>query len=130
MPDSTIPAGVRPERIASLYTRFAPFYDLWAGLEGRARRRSLELATIRDGEAALEVAVGTGLLFEQLLRANPTGRNVGVDLTGAMLARARRRAALTGVPHTLLQGDARCLAFEDASFDVVVSNYLLYECTP
>jgi len=124
MTQAPVPAGVPPERIPTLYARFAPFYDLWAKLEARARQRCLELAAIRDGEAVLEVAVGTGLLFEKVLRANPGGRNVGIDLTPPMLERARRRASRTGVPHTLALGDARRLEFEDRSFDVVVSNYL------
>lgn len=119
-----VPAGVPPERIPGLYARFAPFYDLWAKLEAKARQRCLELAALRDGEAVLEVAVGTGLLFEKVLRANPSGRNVGVDVTLPMLERAQRRAGRTGVPHTLRLGDARKLDFEDGSFDLVLSNYL------
>jgi ubiquinone/menaquinone biosynthesis C-methylase UbiE len=120
----SVPAGVPPERIPGLYAWFAPFYDVWAKLEANARQRCLELAALRDGEAVLEVAVGTGLLFEKVLRANPSGRNVGVDVTLPMLERAQRRAGKTGVPHTLALGDARKLDFEDASFDLVVSNYL------
>jgi ubiquinone/menaquinone biosynthesis C-methylase UbiE len=38
------------------------------------------LAAIRDGEDVLEVAVGTGLAFERILQANPSGRNEGIDL--------------------------------------------------
>ena len=33
----------------------------------------------------LEVAVGTGLAFAELLRRNPNGRNEGIDLTEVML---------------------------------------------
>ncbi|MBI2897735.1 MAG: methyltransferase domain-containing protein [Deltaproteobacteria bacterium] len=116
----------RPE-VPGVYTRLASVYDLWAGLaEGRARRLALERAALQDGEAVLEVAVGTGLLFAQTLRANPRGRNVGVDLTPAMLARARRRAARVapGGSWELAVGDAYALDFPDASFDVVFNNYM------
>ena len=58
----------KPE-VMTVYTRVAPRYDLWATLtESRARRRVVELAAVRDGEAILEVAVGTGLLFTELLK--------------------------------------------------------------
>src|SRR5690242_7853305 len=78
--------------IRPAYTLIAPIYDLWAVFtEERARTRALEIAAIRDGESILEVAVGTGLAFEELVRRNATGQTEGVDLTPAMLARARRR---------------------------------------
>src|SRR4029453_446611 len=82
------------------------------------------LAHVSDGEAVLEVAVGTGQVFEQVLRANPSGRNVGIDLTPQMLDRARRRAAGTGVPHELAVGDAHHLDFADSSFDLVLNSFM------
>jgi ubiquinone/menaquinone biosynthesis C-methylase UbiE len=119
-------ARVQQGGVADLYRKIAPVYDLWARLtESRARDRCLELARIRDGEAVLEVAVGTGLAFERILRANPAGRNEGIDLTDAMLERARRRAAATGATqYRLRPGDARALDFGEAEFDVLVNNYL------
>jgi ubiquinone/menaquinone biosynthesis C-methylase UbiE len=100
-------------------------YDIWAALtESKSRRRCLELAAVRDGESVLEVAVGTGLVFEALLRANPSGRNVGVDLTEAMLERARRRASRVGGSFELRRGDAHRLEFADGTFDLVVNNYM------
>ncbi len=119
-------ARVQQGGVADLYRKIAPVYDLWARLtESRARDRCLELAGIRDGEAVLEVAVGTGLAFERILRANPSGRNEGIDLTDAMLERARRRAAATGTAHYRLRlGDARALDFGEAEFDVLINNYM------
>lgn len=119
-------AHVDQENIAALYRKIAPTYNLWARLtETRARDRCLELASIRDGEAVLEVAVGTGLTFEKILEANPTGRNEGIDITEAMLARARERAAKTGTGNYELRlGDAYALEYPDSSFDVLVNNYM------
>ena len=112
--------------VSSVYDRIAPVYDLWAWLtERNARRRCLELAAIRDGEDVLEVAVGTGLAFAEILAANPSGRNEGIDLTPAMLARAERKAARSGTDNYRLQvGDAYQLDFPDDSFDVLVNNYM------
>ena len=73
----------------------------------------------------LEVATGTGLAFERILRANPSGRNEGIDLTEAMLARARKRAAKLGVKnYRLRMGDAYALDFPDGEFDLLINNYM------
>lgn len=122
MPD----AQIKKDRVAGIYRRIAPSYDLWAWLtESKARDRCLDLAAIRNGEDVLEVAVGTGLAFERILEANPTGRNEGIDLTEAMLSRARRKAAKSGSHNYRLRiGDAYGLDFPDDSFDVLINNYM------
>ena len=119
-------ARIKKSRVPDDYRRIAPVYDIWAWLtERKARGRCLELAAIRDGEDVLEVAVGTGLTFEKILEANPSGRNEGVDLTAAMLERAKKRASRTQVAGYHLQvGDAYDLPFDDDSFDVLVNNYM------
>ena len=82
-------ARIAKEQVSAVYGKIAPLYDVWAWLtERHARRRCLELAAVQDGEDVLEVAVGTGLAFVEILEANPSGRNEGVDLTAAMLIRA------------------------------------------
>jgi ubiquinone/menaquinone biosynthesis C-methylase UbiE len=115
----------KPE-VVDVYTGTAPLYDIWGVLtETHARERALALANIQDGESILEVAVGTGLTFEGILRANPNGENVGVDLTPAMLAKAKSRAAKTGKKNYQLQvGDAYGLDFPDAHFDLLMNNYM------
>lgn len=116
----------RGRDVAAMYTRVAAVYDAWTWLlERRSLLAALDRAAIRDGEAVLEVAVGTGLVFREVLRRNPSGRNAGIDLTAAMLRRARRKAERTGAPFSLEIGDARRLAFGDASFDLVLSNNML-----
>jgi ubiquinone/menaquinone biosynthesis C-methylase UbiE len=112
--------------IVRIYSRWSFAYDAWTYLtERRSLATALERASLVDGQAVLEVAVGTGWLFRDILRCNPSGRNVGVDLAEPMLRRARARASRTGVPCELVPGDARALPFPDRSFDVVVSNNLL-----
>ena len=77
----------------------------------------------------LEVAVGTGLSFRHLLRQNPNGWTEGVDLTPAMLRRARRRAererARGGTRRYRLRlGDAYALDVPSDQFDLVVNSYM------
>ncbi len=119
-------ARLEKSRVSDVYRRVAPSYDLWAWLtESKARDRCLELAAIQNGEAVLEVAVGTGLAFERILKSNPSGRNEGIDLTEAMLIRAERRAARSELhKYRLRIGDAYDLDFPDASFDVLINNYM------
>ena len=113
-------------QVVAIYRKIAPSYDLWAWLtESKARDRCLELAAIQNGEKVLEVAVGTGLAFERILQANPSGRNEGIDLTEAMLNRADKRAANSGSRNYRLRvGDAYDLDFHDNSFDVLINNYM------
>ncbi len=75
-------ARLKKNGVVGVYSQIAPLYDLWGALaESKARRMALALADIRNGDSILEVAVGTGLLFQEILRTNPDGSNVGIDLT-------------------------------------------------
>jgi ubiquinone/menaquinone biosynthesis C-methylase UbiE len=70
----------------------------------------------------LEVAVGTGLNLP-LYPAEVT--LTGVDLSPAMLAIARQRAATMGREVALLEGDAHALPLPDCSFGTVVCTLSL-----
>lgn len=120
-------ATARGDRdVVATYSRLAFIYDAWTWMtERRSLQMALSRAAVRDGEAVLEVAVGTGFVFRELLLRNPSGRNVGIDLTDGMLRRTRRKAERTGVPFVLEVGDARALSFDGASFDLVLSNNML-----
>jgi ubiquinone/menaquinone biosynthesis C-methylase UbiE len=125
MMSARLDARVPQREIPSVYARVAWIYDVWAALtETRARQACLARADVRDGETVLEVAVGTGLAFRELVRANPSGRTEGVDLTEPMLSRARRK--VEGLPgnHRLRVGDAHQLGFGDGTFDLLVNNYM------
>ncbi len=119
-------AKLNKTEVVNVYSKNAPVYDLWGWMtETKARQRSLALANISDGEAVLEVAIGTGLTFREILNANPNGRNVGVDITPAMLERARMKAEKSGTAnYDISIGDAYDLQFADNQFDVIVNNYM------
>ncbi len=115
----------KPEVVA-VYTQTAPLYDLWARFtETHARQRALALANIQNGESILEVAVGTGLTFQELLHLNPDGDTVGLDLTPAMLEQARKKAARLGAHnYQLAVGDAYHLDLPDQHFDLLLNSYM------
>lgn len=112
--------------IIQTYTGTAKVYDLWAALtETKARKIAVDFANPSGSDQLLEVAVGTGLTFEALVERNQRGKNIGLDLTPAMLAKADRRMSKTGFKsYEIFEGDAENLAFEDNSFDVLVNNYM------
>ena len=122
----TLDARIKTIDVPRIYKKVASVYDIWARLtESNARKRCLELAMIRDGESVLEVAVGTGQAFAEILGSNPTGVNEGIDLTEEMLSRAKQKAAKLGFMNYVLKiGDAYDLKYSDNSFDVVINNYM------
>ena len=86
-------ARVSQKEVAGVYDALSPMYNLWGRMtESRARDRAIELADIKDNQDVLEVAVGTGIAFYEMVKRNPTGRSVGVDLSEGMLSKARKQA--------------------------------------
>jgi len=118
------------------YDRGAEGYDRRHG-GGRVTRRfavidAPQLAIARSGRV-LELGCGTGRLLAQ---AEASVR-VGVDLSLAMLRRARTRSEVAGASHAgrafdVLCADAHALPFADRSFDAILAGkgtfrYLDYE---
>lgn len=123
---SILKAKIPKNQITRVYKSKASVYDIWGKLtESKAQERCLTMANIQDGETILEVAVGTGLTFQRILKRNPSGFTEGIDLTAAMLAKARRKAAASGHQNYRLQeGDAYDLPFADGRFDLLINNYM------
>ena len=121
-PDASVPQDM----IGSVYDKIAPIYDVWGILaESRARNRALSLAQIKDGQAILEVAVGTGLAFYELVKKNPNGTNAGVDLSRGMLEKAQKRISRLSEGHYSLEtGTAFDLRVADESIDTLVNSYM------
>ena len=115
------------EEIVRKYNWIAPIYDLFGILmESKARQRAIDMAAIKNGEKILEVAFGTGLNFVEILKRNPQGWVNGIDVSMKMLERARKRISKTGQKnYTLYLGDCRHLPFEDGTFDILMTQYLL-----
>ena len=123
-----LPRSYSAQKMKQQYAHVAWFYDIWSRLtEDRALMQLLELTEIKDDMQILEVAVGTGRLFEKLVTRNPNGDNQGIDLSPDMLARARQRLARyeSGASYQLQEGSAYKLPFESATFDVLFNAFML-----
>jgi phosphatidylethanolamine/phosphatidyl-N-methylethanolamine N-methyltransferase len=120
----TAPSGQSLAAITRIYDRWAPLYDLVFGRLFDHPRRAAISAADRAGARVLEVGVGTGLSLP-LYRA--ASRVVGIDISEAMLERARGRVAALDLAHVedLRVMDAQALGFDDASFDVVTAQYVV-----
>ena len=119
-------AKVPQSEIPAVYDSLSKTYDIWGKLaESRARNRAIELADIRDGQNILEVAVGTGLGFYEIVQRNPNGTNIGVDISRGMLQKAEKRLGkLTTANYELKIGNAFNLEEKDERFDLLVNNYM------
>jgi len=94
-----------------------------AGMHHRWRRRAAELACLRPGDRALDVATGTGDLALALARTTGTsGSVIGSDFSEEMLELARGKARdAPGV--TFEWGNALELTHPDDSFDAATVGF-------
>jgi ubiquinone/menaquinone biosynthesis C-methylase UbiE len=126
LPEGKLDARVPQNEIGRVYDKLSKVYDIWGkGTESRARNRAIELAAIKDGQNILEVAVGTGLAFYEIVMRNPHGQNTGIDLSKGMLERAKNRLKnLTGAKYSLAIGTAFDLPAPTGSVDLLLNNYM------
>jgi phosphatidylethanolamine/phosphatidyl-N-methylethanolamine N-methyltransferase len=112
------------ETIAKAYARWAPVYDLVFGAVFEHGRHAAIAAAERIGGRILEVGVGTGI---SLPYYSSDVCLCGVDISEPMLRKAQQRVNEFGLANVeaLSVMDAEHLDFPDASFDVVVAQYVI-----
>lgn len=82
------------------------------------------LGALSPGEVVVDLGSGAG--FDAILAAQqvgPTGRVIGIDMTPAMVEKARANAAALGLNHVEFhEGYIESLPVADDSVDVIISN--------
>jgi SAM-dependent methyltransferase len=99
------------------WAHFAPLEAFTTAAAARLVRH----ATVHDGQRVLDAGCGTGVAAVTAARLG--ARVTGLDLTPALLERARENAHIAGVHIDWREGDVESLPFEDDSFDVVLSQF-------
>jgi phosphatidylethanolamine/phosphatidyl-N-methylethanolamine N-methyltransferase len=115
-------AALDADAVRAAYARWASVYDtVFGGVSAWGRRAAVTAVNGLPGRRVLEVGVGTGLA---LPRYAADKRVVGIDLSGEMLSRARRRAAGLPQVEALLEMDAEATIFADGTFDIAVAMFV------
>jgi len=115
-----------------IYDLVAPLYSLSSQLfHSRAHRAALAISGIENGMRVLEVGMGSGEMFHQLIRINQDGETIGTDLSPKMaeLSQKSAREHFPKVAAHCQSADVRYLPFPDGSFDAIMCCYL-FELLP
>ncbi len=106
-----------------IYRLWAPVYDMTVNkIFIPGRRRAMQLLELQPGERVLIPGIGTGADLPLL----PAGVEVtGIDLSPAMLAKARLQLDQCPAAVKLIEADAQALLVEPASFDAAILNLIL-----
>jgi SAM-dependent methyltransferase len=99
------------------WAHFAPLEAYTAS----AAAQLVKHAKVHPGQRVLDVGCGTGVVAVTAARR---GAHVtGLDLTPALLERARENSQIAGVTVVWREGDVEHLPFDDGAFDVVLSQF-------
>jgi demethylmenaquinone methyltransferase / 2-methoxy-6-polyprenyl-1,4-benzoquinol methylase len=125
-PEVELPTGdAKTDRVRSMFDAIAPRYDLvnrvmTLGLDQGWRRTTVSALGLAPGAIVLDLACGTGDLYEMARRHGY--RTVGVDLSWGMLT-------ANGTAGPVVQCDAAHLPLSTGSFDGIVCGYALRNFT-
>jgi demethylmenaquinone methyltransferase / 2-methoxy-6-polyprenyl-1,4-benzoquinol methylase len=119
------PGTLPEEQVRAMFDRIARVYDLMnsvmtVGLHHRWRERAADLAALRPGDRALDVATGTGDLAIALRRrVGDEGEVIGSDFSDGMLDLARAKADDV----VFEQANALDLPYDDGAFDAATVGF-------
>lgn len=121
------------EEVAEVYRKRAKSYNFTIQLYhllgfriGSYREQAIESLHLKVGDTVVDIGCGTGANFPLLVeRVGQNGKIIGVDFTGAMLAKARERVEQRQWRNVeLVQSDAASYQFPD-KIDGVISTFAI-----
>ena len=116
----------RAAYVQDMFTRIAKHYDLMnrlmtGGQDVRWRKLVIKLAKLTPKSHLLDLGTGTGDLAREALSQVPEAKVAAADFTHEMM----RIGAQTVGPLDFSAADALRLPFKNATFDAVVSGFLM-----
>ncbi|MBA3302892.1 MAG: methyltransferase domain-containing protein [Actinomycetota bacterium] len=103
------------------WTQHADRYDR---ASRRHWRRFVDAGLISSSDVVLDVGCGTGKSTREAARIASQGSVLGIDLSAAMLERARERSRADGLANvTFVQGDAQVHPFDERGADIAMSCF-------
>jgi SAM-dependent methyltransferase len=98
-----------------------------AAVDGLGCGNPTAIDSLRPGEVVVDLGSGAGMdAFLAARAVGPEGRVIGIDMTDAMLERARENARKSGLGNVeFRKGFIEQLPLEDESVDVILSNCVI-----
>jgi len=130
-----IDEGEKAHRVRSVFDSVASKYDIMNDLMSMGMHRAWKayavmVAGLRSGEAALDIAGGTGDMAQAFAKqVGPNGLVVHTDINLAMLRQGRDRLLDEGLMLPTTVCDAEALPFPDARFNLVCVSFGLRNMT-
>lgn len=123
--------------VKDVFEEIAEYYDkmngiMSIGMVNGWHKFMFKKAGDITGAKVCDVGCGTGeIAFMAAQRAGPEGEVIGVDLTPGMLRMAEKKMESLELPKKVdfRQGDALDMEFDDNTFDLVTSGYMLRNVT-
>ena len=131
----TVDESQKAERVRGVFDSVAPKYDIMNDLMSMGLHRvwkayTVAIANVREGQAVLDIAGGTGDLARAFARkVGQRGMVVHTDINQAMLRQGRDRLLDEGLALPTVICDAENLPFATASFDLVMVAFGLRNMT-
>ncbi|MDR2698173.1 MAG: ubiquinone/menaquinone biosynthesis methyltransferase [Candidatus Methanoplasma sp.] len=127
----------KEEYVKEVFTEIASYYDemndlMSMGMIQGWHRFMMKKAGDMKAKKCLDIGTGTGeIAFLLSENAGKDGEVFGVDITPKMLEYAAMKMEKMDLPVPVIfeTGDALSLRFEDDSFDIVTSGYMLRNVT-
>ena len=112
-------AGYRPDELAALPDE--------AVVNSFGCGNPLAFSEVREGETVLDLGSGAGIdLLLAARKVGPSGKVIGVDMTDAMIAKAKGNIAAAGLRNVeVRKGLIEKLPVESSSVDWVISNCVI-----
>ncbi|KAH8685476.1 S-adenosyl-L-methionine-dependent methyltransferase [Tricladium varicosporioides] len=87
----------------------------------------LAIAGLRSGETVVDLGCGAGFdVFQAARKVGPSGKSIGIDLSDAMLAKARGNAEKAGIMNTeFILAPITALPLSSNTVDCVISNCVI-----